>query len=148
MDFPNFVVRFCVLANVHRLQKISTPSLPRMPIHYVVNLVLKGSKKVVKRTFAYVAENFSGLIHLSFFLPFYSFFKPLTAFKLNYIMPPMPGLPAGIAGSGAGLSAMTHSVVRNMPAIEAAFSRATRVTLAGSMTPALKKFSYSSVRAL
>lgn len=57
-------------------------------------------------------------------------------------MPPMPGL--GIAGAGFSsfLSAMTHSVVRNMPAIEAAFSRATRVTLAGSMTPAAKRSSY------
>ena len=58
-----------------------------------------------------------------------------------YIMPPMP--PAGIAGAGVSsfLSAMTHSVVRNMPAMEAAFSRATRVTLAGSMTPAARRFS-------
>ena len=46
------------------------------------------------------------------------------------------------------LSAMTHAVVRKIPAMEAAFSRATRVTLAGSITPAAKKFSYSPVRAL
>ena len=69
----------------------------------------------------------------------------------DYIMPPMPPIPgAGIAGAGFSsfLSAMTHSVVRNMPAIEAAFSRATRVTLAGSITPAAIRFSNSPVRAL
>lgn len=56
-----------------------------------------------------------------------------------YIIPPMPPIPAaGIAGAAFSsfLSAMTHSVVRNIPAIEAAFSKATRVTLAGSITPA------------
>ena len=39
----------------------------------------------------------------------------------DYIMPPMPGL--GIAGAGFSsfLSTMPHSVVRNMPAMEAAF---------------------------
>ena len=55
-----------------------------------------------------------------------------------YIMPPIPPIPgfiAGIAGASSFLSAMTHSVVRNIPAIEAAFSSATRVTFAGSMTP-------------
>ena len=40
-----------------------------------------------------------------------------------YIMPPMP--PAGI-----------HSVVRNIEAIDAAFSSATRDTFVGSMIPA------------
>lgn len=61
----------------------------------------------------------------------------------NYIMPmpPMPGL--GIAGAGFSsfFSAMTHSVVRNIPAIDAAFSKATRVTRAGSITPAAMRFS-------
>ena len=55
-----------------------------------------------------------------------------------YIIPPIPGLPIGIAGFSSGLSTMRHSVVRNMPAIEAAFSRATRATFAGSITPALR----------
>lgn len=60
----------------------------------------------------------------------------------SYIMPPIPGLGiAGIAGASSFLSAMTHSVVRNIPAMLAAFSRATRVTLAGSITPVAKKFS-------
>ncbi len=47
----------------------------------------------------------------------------------DYIMPPIP--PAGIAGmAGASdfFSASTHSVVRNIEAIEAAFSSATRDT--------------------
>ena len=60
----------------------------------------------------------------------------------------MPGLPAGIGGSGSLMSQRTHSVVRSMPAMLAAFSRATRVTLAGSMTPLWKRFSYFSARAL
>ena len=41
----------------------------------------------------------------------------------DYIMPPMPAPPIGIAGAGFSsfLSAITHSVVRNIPATEAAF---------------------------
>lgn len=61
-----------------------------------------------------------------------------------YIMPPMPpipGAPIGISGLSSFFSTITHSVVRNIPAIEAAFSRATRVTLAGSTTPAACRFS-------
>ena len=60
----------------------------------------------------------------------------------DYIMPPIP--PAGIAGmAGASdfFSASTHSVVRNIEAIEAAFSNATRETLVGSMIPALSRSS-------
>ena len=60
----------------------------------------------------------------------------------DYIIPPMPGAPPiGIAGSFSGLSTIRHSVVRNIPAIEAAFSRATRATFAGSMTPASRRSS-------
>ena len=60
----------------------------------------------------------------------------------DYIMPPIP--PAGIAGmAGASdfFSASTHSVVRNIEAIQAAFSRDAH-TLVGSMIAA---FSRSSV---
>ena len=58
-------------------------------------------------------------------------------------MSPIPPPPiGGIAGlSFSGLSEITHSVVNNIPAIEAAFSKATRVTLVGSITPAAKRFS-------
>ena len=66
------------------------------------------------------------------------------AITADYIMPPMPPIPpAGIAGAAFSsfLSAMTHSVVRNIPAMDAAFSNATRVTLAGSITPAAWRFS-------
>lgn len=63
-----------------------------------------------------------------------------------YIIPPS-GI-AGTAGVGSGMSTIPHSVVRNMPATDAAFSRATRLTLVGSMTPASNMFTYSSVRAL
>ena len=62
----------------------------------------------------------------------------------DYIMPPMPpipGAPIGISGLSSFFSTITHSVVRNIPAIEAAFSKATRVTLAGSTTPAACRFS-------
>lgn len=55
-------------------------------------------------------------------------------------MPPIP--PAGIAGmAGASdfFSARTHSVVRNIEAIEAAFSSATRDTFVGSMIPAFSR---------
>ena len=60
----------------------------------------------------------------------------------DYIIPPMP--PAGIAGAGVSslMSVITHSVVRNIPATEAAFSRATRDTLVGSITPASSMFTY------
>jgi len=54
---------------------------------------------------------------------------------LTYIMPPMSG-PAGMAGSGLGISTMVASVVSKRLATEAAFSSATRVTLVGSMMPA------------
>ena len=51
---------------------------------------------------------------------------------MDYIMPPMPppipGFIGGIGGRSSFFSATTHSVVRNMPAIEAAFSSAMRVT--------------------
>ena len=62
-----------------------------------------------------------------------------------YIIP-----PSGIAGAGvgSGMSTIPHSVVRNIPATDAAFSRATRLTLVGSMTPASNILTYSSVRAL
>src|ERR1700722_13259180 len=55
--------------------------------------------------------------------------------------PPPPGM-AG-AFSFSGFSAITASVVRNRPAIEAAFCSADRVTFAGSMMPALNMSTYS-----
>ena len=70
---------------------------------------------------------------------FYQVILPLLWWGgvIDYIIPPIPGAPPiGIAGSGAGLSQITDSVVRNSPATEAAFSSATRATFAGSMIPA------------
>ena len=58
----------------------------------------------------------------------------------DYIIPGIPPPPppiGGIGGVSSGISEITHSVVSNIPATEAAFSRATRTTLAGSITPAL-----------
>ena len=49
-------------------------------------------------------------------------------------MPP-PGGICGMAGFGSGLSVIIASVVSTMAAIEAAFSTAERVTLAGSTMP-------------
>src|SRR5581483_11769616 len=70
-----------------------------------------------------------------------------------YIIPPMPPMPPIAAAAAAalcfsGLSATTDSVVRSSAAIDAAFCSAERVTLAGSMTPALNRSSYCPVTAL
>ena len=75
--------------------------------------------------------------------------KTLSSISPSYIMPPIPGCGVGIAADcGSGLSVIRHSVVKKRPAIDAAFSSATRATLAGSMMPALRKSSYLSARAL
>ena len=50
-------------------------------------------------------------------------------------MPPMPAPPAGAAGSGAGMSATSDSVVSTIAATDAAFCSAERVTFVGSMMP-------------
>src|ERR1700724_3442972 len=55
--------------------------------------------------------------------------------------PPPPGMAGALSFSG--FSAITASVVRNRPAIEAAFCSADRVTFAGSMMPALNMSTYS-----
>src|ERR1035437_3728423 len=57
--------------------------------------------------------------------------------------------PPGAAGalSFSGFSAITASVVRNRPAIEAAFCSADLVTFAGSMIPASNMSTYSPVAA-
>ncbi len=59
----------------------------------------------------------------------------------------MPPPPPGAAGAGFSSfrSTTTHSVVSSRPAIDAAFCSAVRVTLVGSMTPALTRSSYASV---
>jgi hypothetical protein len=57
--------------------------------------------------------------------------------SLNYIMPPIPPPPiGGMAGPSSFTSATTHSVVKSKAAIEAAFSKAKRVTLVGLIIPA------------
>ena len=69
------------------------------------------------------------------YIPYFLFLQ----INLDYIMPPIPGCPAGMAGAfSSGLSVIKHSVVKNKPAIEDAFSSATRATFAGSMIPALR----------
>ena len=62
----------------------------------------------------------------------------ITRNSRNYIIPPIPApAPARfVSGLSSFFSASTHSVVRNIEAIDAAFSRATRDTLVGSMIPA------------
>ena len=64
--------------------------------------------------------------------------RPLiTRNSRNYIIPPIPApAPARlVSGLSSFFSASTHSVVRNIEAIDAAFSRATRETLVGSIIP-------------
>ena len=62
-------------------------------------------------------------------------------------MSPPPGM-AGAAEAFSGFSAMTASVVRKSAAMEAAFCSAERVTMVGSMIPALTRSSTSSVSTL
>src|SRR5664279_4421517 len=63
-------------------------------------------------------------------------------------MSPPPGIPPPApADAFSGLSATTASVVRNSAAMDAAFCSADRVTLAGSMIPALIRSLYSPVAA-
>ena len=59
-------------------------------------------------------------------------------------MPPMSGA-AGAGVGGWGLSATRDSVVSTMPDTLAAFSRALRVTLAGSTIPLAIMSQYSSL---
>ena len=69
-------------------------------------------------------------------LAFVSLFSFISVLVLNaYIIPPMPAPPAGIAGSGAGISATAASVVSSVDATDTAFWSADLVTFAGSMIP-------------
>src|SRR4029078_8892959 len=71
----------------------------------------------------------------------------------HHIMPPMPPMPPGMpppmppAPSASGASATRHSVGSTIAAIDAAFCSAARVTLAGSMMPALIRSVNSPVAA-
>ena len=62
-------------------------------------------------------------------------------------MPPGPP-PCGASFFSSGMSQTSASVVSSSEAIDDAFWSAERTTFAGSMTPALTRFSYVSVRAL
>src|SRR5882672_4305255 len=63
-------------------------------------------------------------------------------------IPPPPGIPAGALSPSSWISQMVASVVSSSAAMDAAFCKAERTTLVGSMTPASTRFSYFSVRAL
>src|SRR5579875_1481669 len=63
-------------------------------------------------------------------------------------MPPMPPPPAGAGWGFSGLSATSASVVSSSAAMDAAFWRAERVTLAGSMIPDFTRSVTSPVAAL
>ena len=62
----------------------------------------------------------------------------LSLSRESYIMPPMPPGIAGVSSSG---SATTTSVVTMRLPMEAAFCSAERVTIAGSMMPAVTRSS-------
>ncbi len=64
-----------------------------------------------------------------------------------YIIPPIPGPPAGIAGVSSLMFATTDSVVRSVLATEHAFCSALLVTLTGSRIPASTISTYSSFAA-
>ena len=87
--------------------------------------------------------------HSTFIEILWSFIIIMSSGKNGYYimppMPPIPGAPIGISGLSSFFSTITHSVVRNIPAIEAAFSKATRATFAGSTTPACKLCGYWKV---
>ena len=68
--------------------------------------------------------------------------------RLPYIIPLMSGMPPPPPESLSGTSATIASVVRMFLAIDAAFWSAERVTMAGSMTPAATRSTYSPVAAL
>ena len=70
----------------------------------------------------------------------YSYLKE-DVYIIPGIPPPIPGAPPIGAGSSLGISVIVASVVNNIPATEAAFSKATRVTLVGSIIPAASIFS-------
>jgi len=67
--------------------------------------------------------------------------KLCRVWPAQYIPPPIPPPPGGIAGafSSSGISATKASVVNIRPAIEDAFCSAVRATLAGSMTPSFTR---------
>ena len=72
--------------------------------------------------------------------------KPYFVLLADQYIPPMPmSPPAGAGAGGSGLSATRDSVVSTMAATLAAFSRAERVTLAGSTMPAAIMSTYSSL---
>ena len=63
----------------------------------------------------------------------------------NYIIPGIPPPPiGGAAGVSSLISTNAHSVVRIMPATDAAFSSAILVTFFGSIMPDLNKSTYLS----
>ena len=55
----------------------------------------------------------------------------------------MPPAAPAAAGSGSGISVTTTSEVKKVLATEAAFSRAHRTTLVGSIIPAFSRSSYT-----
>lgn len=68
---------------------------------------------------------------------FEAFFIIIYRSIFHYIMPGMPPpMPPGIAGASSLISIKAHSVVKIIPATDAAFSRAIRVTFLGSIIPA------------
>ena len=78
-------------------------------------------------------------------LMFYARVRSLPVRATDYIIPGIPPPPiGGIAGASSLMSTKAHSVVKIIPATEAAFSNAIRVTFFGSIIPALSMSTYCS----
>jgi hypothetical protein len=105
--------------------------------HFLILLITRSSLKAIffhKHMIASLTKKKAVHYGAAFFI--------MKGKGIDYIIPPIPPIHAGgPAGVSSLISASTHSVVSSIPAIEAAFSRATRVTLVGSITPAANMFS-------
>ena len=76
------------------------------------------------------------IYHDGFFKLIYSqSWNNLVSILSSYIMPGIPP-PIGLGLASSLISISAHSVVKIIPATEAAFSKATRVTFFGSIIPA------------
>lgn len=142
----NIFFRFCkIFLNFFEALQFLASSV-RPPLYSGLSPLILRSIAILKRTLPPPLSKGTAKVLIISNFPniFKKFWKKLQ--NSFYIIPPA-GI-AGAAGVGSGISTMPHSVVRNIPATDAAFSRATLATLVGSITPASYIWTYWSVRAL